>query len=82
MIRKLALAAIASMSLAGAALAAHCPVDAAAIDAYLEKSDVDATLRAEVVALRDEGMAQHEAGNHRQAEAALAEAMRKLLTAQ
>ena len=79
MARSLFLAAVAATFLASPALAAHCPKDAAAIDAYLAKMSVDETLKAEVVALRDKGMELHNAGNHRESEAALAEAMRKLL---
>ena len=68
------------MSLAAApAFANHCPKDAAAIDAYLSKAKVSDTLKAEVMALRDKGMALHDAGKHEEAEAVLAEAMRKLL---
>jgi len=39
-------------------------------------------LKAEVMALKDEGMALHAAGNHAESEVKLAEAMRKLLTAE
>lgn len=74
------LAALAVLALSTIpALAAHCPADAAAITAALEKVSVSGEIEAQIVALRDEGMALHEAGNHRESEAKLAEAMRLLL---
>jgi hypothetical protein len=57
-------------------------MDAEAIDAGLAKMDVSDELRAEVTTLKDEGMELHAAGNHGESEAKLAEAMRKLLTAE
>lgn len=82
MVRTTVLATMASLFLASPAIAGHCPMDAAAIDAYLASAEVDEALEVEVIALRDEGMALHEAGNHADSEAKLAEAMRKLLTAE
>lgn len=64
------------------ALAAHCPQDAAAIDHALTKTSLSAEDKAEVERLKNEGMAQHEAGNHRESEALLADAMRRLLLAE
>jgi hypothetical protein len=61
------------------ALARHCPQDAAAINAALEDVTVSEEVQAQVIELRDAGMASHEAGNHDEAEATLAEAMRLLL---
>jgi hypothetical protein len=61
------------------ALASHCPADAAAITAALENVTVSDEMQAQVIELRDTGMAAHEAGNHDEAEATLAEAMRLLL---
>jgi|SRR5687767_10126554 hypothetical protein len=72
----------AAMAIATPALANHCPMDAAAIDAGLAKMTVSDQIKAEVTALKDEGMALHAAGNHAESEAKLAEAMRKLLTAE
>jgi hypothetical protein len=80
--RSLILAVVATAFLASPALAHYCPKDAAAIDAYLAREKVDDKLKAEVVALKDKGMAEHTAGNHTEAEATLAEAMRKLLMGQ
>jgi len=64
------------------ALAAHCPQDAAAIEHALTKTSLSAGDKAEVERLKNEGMAQHEAGNHRESEALLADAMRRLLLAE
>jgi hypothetical protein len=64
------------------ALANHCPQDAAAIDHALPLSSLSDEAKAAIQALRDEGMAAHEAGDHAQSEALLADAMRQLLLAQ
>lgn len=81
MYRSLFLASAFVVMTATAAFAFHCPQDAAAIDAALAKMEISDTLRAEVIALRDEGIALHEAGNHADSEAKLADAMRRLLLA-
>lgn len=57
-----------------AAMAGQCPSMAAAIDAALADAQISEELRAQIIELRDEGMAQHEAGNHAESEATLAEA--------
>ena len=62
------------------AFASHCPKDAAAIDAALAKMSVSDGLKAEVLALKDQGMELHAAGSPRESEAMLADAMRRLLT--
>lgn len=67
-----AFAAIALMSFP--ALASQCPKMAAAIDAALENAEITEDMRVEVIALRDQGMAAHEAGNHAESEELLAEA--------
>lgn len=82
MLKKIALAAAALGFLATPALAAHCPADAQAIEAALPKSSLSDAEKAEISALKDEGMAQHNAGDHRAAEATLARAMRMLLLAE
>lgn len=64
------------------ALAAHCPLDAAAIEQALPNSSLSEEQKAEVTRLKEEGMELHNAGNHRESEAVLAEAMRMLLTAE
>jgi hypothetical protein len=68
--------------MAAPALAGHCPADAAAIEHALPTSNLSDAEKAEVEALKDQGMEQHAAGNHRESEALLAEAMRRLLLAQ
>ena len=82
MIRKTFSAFAALAILASPALAAHCPQDAEAIDHALPNSSLSDEAKAEVEALKKKGMEQHEAGNHRESEALLAEAMRKLLMAE
>jgi len=79
MFKKTVLASVLLALTATPALASHCPKDAAAIDAALPKSKLSDADKAEVNALKEKGMALHNAGNHRESEAALAEAMRKLL---
>ena len=75
-----ALAVAISGGLSGMAIAAHCPLDAKAIDNALAKLDVDADVKKEVEALRDEGMALHNAGgSHGEAVEKLSQAMRILL---
>ena len=63
------------------ALAFHCPADASAIDGAMSKMQLDDAARATVQSLRDEGMALHGAGQHKDAVGKLAEAMRVLLNA-
>ena len=64
------------------ALAFHCPADVKAIDNALPKSSLSKAQKAEVTKLRNEGEAQHNAGNHREAVDLLAKAMRMILNAQ
>ena len=78
MIRSISLAAAAAL-LAAPAYAGHCPADAEAIDNALAALEVSDEVRAEVQMLRDQGMEQHEAGDHETAEDTLSEAMRTLL---
>lgn len=81
MLKKIALATALLGFMATPALAGHCPKDAKAIEAALAKatnlSDAD---KAAITAMKDEGMALHNAGDHRASEAKLAEAMRMILT--
>jgi hypothetical protein len=66
--------------LAMPAMADYCPMNAEAIDhALAARADLPEAERAEIQALRDQGMQQHEAGDHRASEATLADAMRRLL---
>ena len=61
------------------ALAFHCPADVKAIDNALPKSSLTAAQKTEVMKLRDEGEAQHNAGKHQDAVNTLAKAMRIIL---
>ncbi|UTW04943.1 hypothetical protein KDX31_08075 [Amphritea atlantica] len=76
--RTLMLAAVAA-TLSMQAFAGHCPMDAKAIDNALPRSNLNEMEKAEIQALRDEGMRLHENGDHRMSEKKMATAMRKLL---
>ena len=81
-LRKSVIGATAVLFLAmGPAFAGHCPLDAKAIDHALSKVTIDDATRQEVEALRDEGLALHNAGNHKESEDKLSQAMRLLLEA-
>ncbi|MBV1788219.1 hypothetical protein KQ940_09145 [Marinobacterium sp. D7] len=71
--------AVCAVVLSSPALASHCPMDAKSIDAALTKMALSDEVKAQVQALRDEGMKLHEAGKHQDAEKSLAQAMRMLL---
>jgi len=72
---RLAAAAFAAFQLMSLpALASQCPSMAAAIDAALANADVTEEVRVQVIELRDQGMAAHEAGNHAESEALLGQA--------
>lgn len=79
MLKKIIATTVLGLAMSGVALAGHCPKDAKAITAGLANSNLSAAAKAEVEALRDKGMAQHNAGDHGAAEATLAEGMRKVL---
>ncbi len=61
------------------ALAFHCPADVKAIDNALPKSSLTAAQKTEVMKLRDEGEAQHNAGQPQDSVNTLAKAMRIIL---
>lgn len=82
MIMRTLLTTLLTLALSAPVLASHCPMDAKAIDAGLEKIQLDDTRKSEVMALRDEGMKLHNTGDHRKAEQTLAKAMRMLLEAE
>ena len=67
--------------LSAPAFAFHCPADVKAIDHALETADLSAEQEAKARALRDEGEALHEAGQHKEAVDKLSEAMRLILNA-
>lgn len=81
MLRTSLLAAVAATLFITPALAGHCPKDAKAIDHALGVLNVGDDVKKQVTALRDEGMALHEAGKHEESEDKLSEAMRTLLSA-
>lgn len=60
--------------MSASALAGQCPKMAAAIDAELASASVSDDVKAQVMELRNKGMAQHDAGDHAASEATLAEA--------
>lgn len=63
---------------AGPAFAAQCPAMMAAIDAALPTAELSDADQARVTELREQGEAEHNAGNHAQSEASLGEAMQIL----
>ena len=77
---KKTLFALILMSFSAVTMAGHCPADAKAIDDGLAKATLTDEIKAQVVALRDKGMSEHDAGDHGSAVNTLAEAMRILLT--
>lgn len=78
MFRKFMLAGVfvgASVLATANAFANHCPSDVEAINAALETAEISEDQRVEVIELRDQGAAQHEAGNHDQSLESLHEAL-------
>ena len=79
MISRSLIGAVALLAFSAPALAFHCPADVKAIDNALPKANLSAKQKEEVKMLRDEGEAQHKAGNHAGSVKTLAEAMRIIL---
>ncbi|MHA1158865.1 MAG: hypothetical protein ACTSP2_09025 [Alphaproteobacteria bacterium] len=79
MLRRTILATAVVTLFATPALAHHCPADAKAIEAALAVSSLSAAAKAEITALKDQGMALHTAGDHHESEHVLADAMRRVL---
>ena len=79
MLGRLLLAAVLAVAVVGPAGAFHCPADIAAINNALPKANLSAEDEAAVKALRDEGQALHDAGDHKASVDKLAEAMRIIL---
>ncbi|MEH6579903.1 MAG: hypothetical protein V7731_22845 [Amphritea sp.] len=79
MFKRTLILSVLAITLSVPAFAGHCPMDAKAIDNALQRSDLSEMKKAEVLALRDEGMRLHESGEHRQSEKTMASAMRMLL---
>ena len=65
MLRRSILAAAVVTLMATPALAHHCPADSKAIDAALAVSTLSDAVKAENTALKDQGLALHNAGDHR-----------------
>ncbi len=75
LITAIALSAFMSSALvSGAAFASSCPMHVQKIDAALATSTAGDDVKAQAQALRDEGQALHEAGNHADSMAKLQEA--------
>ncbi len=72
-------AAAALMLFAAPAYAFYCPKTVKAIDAALAKATLSASQTAQVKKSRDQGEAQHKAGDHNAAVISLAEATRTIL---
>ncbi len=79
MLSRSLIGAVALMAFSAPAMAFHCPADIKAIDSALPKANLSAKQKEEVIMLRDEGEAQHKAGNHAGSVKTLAEAMRIIL---
>jgi hypothetical protein len=79
MIGRSLLAAALLVAFSAPAFAFHCPADVKAIDNAVPKSNLTAAQKTEVMKLRDEGEAQHNAGKHQDAVNTLAKAMRIIL---
>ncbi|MDH3316338.1 MAG: hypothetical protein OER43_11320 [Gammaproteobacteria bacterium] len=79
MISRSLIGALALMAFSAPALAFHCPADIKAIDHALPKANLSAMQKEKVIMLRDEGEAQHKAGDHAASVKTLAEAMRIIL---
>lgn len=79
MISRSLICAAALIAFSAPALAFHCPADIKAIDNALPKANLSAKQKEEVKMLRDEGEAQHNAGDHAGSVKTLAEAMRIIL---
>ena len=83
MIKRSLIAAAVAVAVSSAAFspaqAFYCPKNVKAIDAALGKSNLNADQKAKVKGLRDSGLAQHKAGDHKEGQKITAEAMRIIL---
>jgi hypothetical protein len=80
--KKLLTAVVLSLLLTGTAFANSCPTHVKKIDEALATSTASDEVKAQAQALRDEGQALHDAGNHAESLAKLAEAEKLLGIAQ
>lgn len=74
-----AVAVAVSFAASAPAEAFYCPKNVKAIDSALSKSMLSADQKSKVKGLRDKGLAQHKAGNHKESVTSLAEAVRIIL---
>lgn len=81
MLKQALIVSVFAVVISAPAVAGHCPKDAKAIDGALSHMMLSETEKAEIQALRDEGMRLHDNGQHRESEQVLASAMRALLEA-
>ncbi len=83
MIKRSLIAAVVAVAVSSAAYspaeAFYCPKNVKAIDAALGKSMLGADQKSKVKGLRDKGLEQHKAGNHKEGQKITAEAMRIIL---
>ncbi len=79
MIKRSLLAIVILMAFSAPAFAFYCPSNVRAIDENAAKANLSAAERAEVKALRDEGLRLHDGGDHQAAVIELAKAMRILV---
>ena len=83
MIKRSLIAAAVAVAVSSAAFspaqAFYCPKTVKAIDAALGKSMLSADQKSKVKGLRDKGLAQHKAGDHKDAVKSLAEGVRIIL---
>ncbi len=77
-VRSLLVAAV-LVAFSAPASAYYCPLQAKTITAALDNFNLSAAQKAELEILRDQGMVQHNVGNHTAAVKALSEATRIIL---
>jgi len=78
MMKMIALAALVAFGLATPALANHCPMDMAKIEAAMKTTIADEATKKKVMELYNKGKSEHEAGNHAASVKDLGEAMKML----
>ena len=78
---RLLLVAVVLVAFSAPASAFYCPNTGKAITAALGNAKLSAADKAKVEELRDQGMAQHKAGDHKAAVSSLAESARIILNA-
>jgi hypothetical protein len=76
--RRLIIAGVAAVLVAGTAYASSCPKEMTAIDAALKTTNLDAAKKKQVMDLRAKGETEHKAGKHADSLKALGEAKQLL----